>query len=142
MTKGFTAKAQIIINTSPANVWESLTNPELIKQYLFGTEVVTDWKVGSDIIYKGVWQGKVYEDKGKILEIIPEMLIQSTYWSSMSGSQDVPENYSTVTYELTPKNGGTLLMITQDNNATEESRNHSEQNWKMVLGDLKKLLEG
>jgi len=136
------AQATITINAPASKVWEALTKPELIKQYLFGTEVTTDWRVGSPITYKGEWQGKAYEDKGKILQVEPGKLLVSTFWSSLSGVPDVPENYKTVRYELSPAGGGTKLMITQDNNTTQEEATHSEQNWNMVLDGLKKLLEG
>lgn len=142
MDKGFIAKATVAIDAPATKVWEAIITPEIIKQYLFGTEVITDWKEGSSITYKGVWQGKSYEDKGKILQVIPEKLFKSTYWSSMSGTVDKPENYATVTYELREKNGQTELTLNQDNNLTEESKVHSEQNWKIVLSNLKKLLEG
>ncbi len=142
MSKDFVVKVSIIINASPAKVWEALTKPEMIKQYLFGTEVISDWKVGSSITYKGEWQGKSYQDKGTILKLVPEELFESTYWSSMTSIPDLPENYKKVTYELTPEDGRTKLTLTQDNNATEEEKNHSEQNWKMVLDGLKKILEG
>lgn len=122
-------------------MWEALTRLELIKQYLFGTEAISDWKVGSPITYKGVWEGKSYEDKGKILQLIPEKLFQSTYWSSIGGSEDKPENYAIVTYELEAKNGNTFLTVSQDNIATEEDLNHMKKNWRMVLETIKKLLE-
>ena len=141
MNKAFTAKATITINAPAAKVWQALTTPEMMKQYLFGAEVVTDWKVGSSIIYKGVWEGKPFEDKGKILKFKPEKLLVSTHWSPLSGVPDSPENYHTVTYELSVQDGGTRVTLTQDNNATEEEKAHSEQNWKMVLDGLKKLLE-
>jgi uncharacterized protein YndB with AHSA1/START domain len=73
--------------------------------------------------------------------VIPEKFLETTYWSSMSGLPDLPENYKKVTYELTPENGATKLTLTQDNNSTEESKKHSEQNWEMVFDGLKKLLE-
>ena len=135
------AKATITINAPTSKVWEALTKPELIKQYLFGTEVTTDWKVGSPIRYKGVWQGKPYEDKGKVLQLEPGKLIVSTYWSSLAGLPDIPENYKTVRYELASEDRGTRLTITQDNNSSEEEARHSEQNWKMVLDGIKRLLE-
>jgi uncharacterized protein YndB with AHSA1/START domain len=94
------AKTSININASASKVWEALTTPAMIKEYLFGTEAVSDFKVGSSIIYKGVWGGKIYEDKGKILEVVPEKLFVSTYWSSMGGKEDKPENYNKVSYEL------------------------------------------
>jgi uncharacterized protein YndB with AHSA1/START domain len=95
-----TAKASILIQSTSAKVWKALTEPELIKQYLFGTQVTSDWKVGGSITYRGIWQGKSYEDKGKILTLVPEKIFQSTYWSSIRGLEDRPENYAIVTYEL------------------------------------------
>jgi uncharacterized protein YndB with AHSA1/START domain len=141
MTKDLVATSKITINASAKEVWDALTKPEIIKQYFFGTDTITDWKVGSPIRFKGVWEGKAYEDKGTILEFLPNKRLGYTYWSSLSGKDDVPENYSNVTYELAGQNGQTLVTITQDNVATIESKNHSEQNWQMVLGKLKKLLE-
>ena len=141
MKENLVAKAAVFIRASPDKVWEALTNPDMIKQYLFGTEAISDWKEGSSITYKGVWEGKTYEDKGTILKTEPGKLLRSTYWSSMSGTEDKPENYATVDYMLTPQDGGTLLSITQDNNSSEESRKHSEGNWEMVLKTMKQLLE-
>ena len=142
MSKGYIAKATITIDAPASKVWQALTSPEMIKQYLFGTQVTTDWQVGSPITYSGVWQGKAYEDKGKILQIEPQKLLVSTFWSALSGLADVPENYNTVSYELSAAGSATQLTITQDNNATQEDANHSEQNWNMVLEGIKKLLEG
>lgn len=136
-----TAQASVFIHASAAEVWDALTNPEQIKKYLFGTEATSDWKEGSPIIYRGSWEGKTYEDKGTIKKIIPEKILQSTYWSGMSGTEDKPENYALVTYELNNENEGVRLTVTQDNCKTEESRQHSEKNWAMVLHTLKELLE-
>ena len=141
MNDKFTAEATTTINTPVSRVWDALTNPRLIKQYLYGTEVTSDWQVGSPITYKGEWEGKSYEDKGEILQIEPEKLLVSTFWSSLAGLPDVPENYKTVRYELSPGGNGTKLTITQDNNATQEEADHSTQNWKTVLDKLKELLE-
>jgi hypothetical protein len=103
--------------------------------------VKTDWQVGSPITYKGIWEGKPYEDKGKILQVQPGKLLVSTFWSSLSGLPDVPENYQTVRYELAAEGNGTRLTITQDNNGSQEEANHSEQNWNYVLDTMKKLLD-
>jgi uncharacterized protein YndB with AHSA1/START domain len=142
MSKGITAKATIQINAPVSKVWQALVDPQLIKQYLFGTEVSTDWKVGSPITYKGVWEGKPYEDKGRILEIEPEALLVSTYWSAFSGLPDSPEHYQTVHYELKPNgNRKTTVTVTQDNNQSEEAAARAEQNWNMTLESLKKVVE-
>jgi uncharacterized protein YndB with AHSA1/START domain len=135
------AKASITIRADVSSVWDALTNPALIRQYLFGTETTCDWKKGSPITYKGVWQGKAYEDKGVIVDIVPNTRIVSTYWSSMSGRPDTPDQYNTVTYELAQANGQTTVSVTQDNNPTRESADHSAANWTSVLHSMKALLE-
>lgn len=108
---------------------------------MFGTNVVSDWQVGSPIAWKGKWQGKPYEDKGKILKIEQERIIQYSHFSPLMGKPDVPENYRTVTIELSSDGAQTTVTLSQDNNETEEAREHSEKNWRMMLDGLKKLLE-
>ena len=141
MAGPFTGKTSVTIKASPAQVWKALTDPAVIAQYLFGTQVTTDWKVGSPITYKGVWQGKAYEDKGRILEFVPEKSLVSTYWSGMSGKADLPENYQTVAQALERLPDGTRLTLTQSNIPSEKERDHSIANWTMVLESLKKILE-
>jgi uncharacterized protein YndB with AHSA1/START domain len=129
------------INTYPLKVWEALTTPSIIKQYFFGTDVTSEWKVGSPIYFRGEWQGKKYEDKGTILSVVPSKLFKYNYWSSMSGIEDKPESYLVITYELRATEEGTTLTITQENVPDEKTKVHSEQNWSKVLADLKTLLE-
>lgn len=138
----FVANASVKISAPLATVWEALVNPEQIKQYMFGTTVVTDWKEGSPIVWQGEWQGKAYEDKGTLLKIEPERLLQYSHFSPLSGQPDVSENYHTVTIELTGQGQQTTVSLSQDNNATAQARQHSQKNWQMMLESLKKLLEG
>ncbi|EQA38399.1 hypothetical protein LEP1GSC047_2163 [Leptospira inadai serovar Lyme str. 10] len=142
MKNQFTASASIRIRASAAKVWQGLTDPNLIKKYFFGTEAISDWKVGSRLLFKGVWEGKEYLDKGTILQVEPERLFRYNYLSSFSNLEDLPENYANITYELSQQNDETSLVITQDNILSDEARKHSEQNWDFVLNELKKLLEG
>src|SRR6187431_833784 len=141
MKSNITATTTINIQARASAVWSALTKPELIKQYFFGTDAVSDWREGSPIIFKGEWQGKSYEDKGTILIIESEKLLRYSYWSSMSGIEDKRENYSIITYELFQEDGITTLAITQDNIPDEETKIHSEQNWRKVMNGLKELLE-
>jgi uncharacterized protein YndB with AHSA1/START domain len=141
MDKTLLATATLHIEAPPSKVWRALTDPAMIKQYLFGTEVSSSWQVGSPITYRGVWQGKPYEDKGTILQVEPEKLLVSSFWSALEGKPDLPENYKTVRYELLPEGSGTRVAIGNDNNDSPEAAEHTARNWQMVLEGLKKLLE-
>jgi hypothetical protein len=60
----------------------------------------------------------------------------------MGGSEDKPENYHTVTYELSGEDGKTTLTLRQDNNATQaEADKMAEENWGPVLDGLKETAE-
>jgi uncharacterized protein YndB with AHSA1/START domain len=142
MSVNLIAKASVKIDAPASKVWKALTTPELIKQYFFGTNTISDWKVGSTLEFRGVWEGKEYVDKGFILQSLPEKLFQYSYLSSFSPLEDKPENYANITYELDEENGTTMLSVKQENVADEKTREHSEQNWAMVLDNLKKMLEG
>jgi uncharacterized protein YndB with AHSA1/START domain len=135
------AKTSLTINASRAKVWDALVNPEAIKKYMFGTNVVSDWKEGSPIYWKGEWQGKPYEDKGVILKLEPLKTLKYSHFSPLSGLPDKPENYHTVTVELSDDELHTQISLSQDNNATEQDRKHSEENWGMMLAAMKKFLE-
>ncbi|MCC9076094.1 SRPBCC domain-containing protein [Litorilinea aerophila] len=141
MNKNLIARASITINAPVERVWGALVNPEAIKQFMFGTHVVTDWREGSPITWKGEWQGKSYEDKGVILRFEPPRVLQYSHFSPLSGLPDKPENYHTVTIELSNEGNQTHVLLSQDNNATEEAREHSERNWEMMLAALKKFLK-
>ncbi len=134
-------KTSISLSATKAKVWDALTTPDQIKKYFFGTDAVSDWKVGSPLIFKGVWEGKEYEDKGFILELEKDKFFKYSYWSSFSGTDDLPQNYANVSYALLEESGKTILTITQDGIKTKEQLVHSETNWKAILENLKKLLE-
>jgi uncharacterized protein YndB with AHSA1/START domain len=127
---------------APASkVWQGLTDPEMVKAYFFGTNLQSSWRVGEPIVFSGEWDGKKYEDHGKILDIEPGKFLKYSYWSSMSGTDDIPENCATITYSLSENNGETTLVITQDNIKDEEAKQHSEQNWQGVFDGLRKMIE-
>ena len=135
------AEASTTIDAPAAKVWDALVNPAAIKEYMFGTNMESGWQPGSAITWKGEWQGKAYEDKGVIQTIEPQRTLRYTHFSPLTGLPDRPENYHTVTIELTERGPQTEVALSQDNNATEEAREHSEKNWKMMLEGLKTYVE-
>lgn len=141
MKNDLIAEISVSIDAGTDKVWEALTDPGLIKKYLMGTNVSTDWKEGSPITYEGSYQGKTYKDKGIIKKITPGKVLQTTYWSSMGGKEDKPENYNLVTYKLDQKGDTTRVTLSQDNINSENEKEHVTQNWKTVLGKLKSVVE-
>jgi uncharacterized protein YndB with AHSA1/START domain len=137
----YIANVSVNIDAPVDAVWKALVDPELIQQYMFGTKVGTDWEEGSSIRWKGEWKGKAYEDKGTILEIEPEKVLKYSHFSPLSGQQDVQENYHNVTIKLSGSNGKTTVNLSQDNNENKEERDHSRQNWLMMLEGLRKAVE-
>jgi uncharacterized protein YndB with AHSA1/START domain len=141
MIQGLTLTKSISINAPISKVWEALTNRELIKEYFFGTDCISDWKKGSPIVYRGIWDGKAYEDKGNIIDIEPGKFIFYNYWSSMSNKEDIPENYDEIRYELSTNNNQTIFTVIQHNIKTQEAHDHSATNWGYIMDGLKKMLE-
>ena len=137
----YVATAKTEISASPTQVWAVLTDPEQIKKFMFGADVETDWQPGSPIIWKGVYEGKEYEDKGEILAVEPGRLLKVTHYSPLSGQPDTPENYHTLTYELEESGTTTRLSLSQDNNASEEEAEHSRGMWEMLVNGVKEAAE-
>lgn len=145
MRQDLVVAKSIDINAPTAKVWEALTKPEVIKEYLFGTETITDWKVGSEIIFQGTYGDNneySYRDKGIVRENILNELLSYSYWSGFSGLEDKLENYSLVTYTLINKGGNTTNFTwTQQGFGTEEGYNHSASGMDDFLKKIKDVVE-
>jgi uncharacterized protein YndB with AHSA1/START domain len=141
MNMDLSIEKSIDIRADKLKVWDALTNPEKIKIYLFGTETLTDWQIGSEIIFEGEYQGQRYRDKGVIIDIKPGELLCYSYWSSFSGLVDKPENYSIVSYALNDNGTNTRLTITQAGFTSEQACQHSQTAWEQVLLKIKDIAE-
>ncbi|UFH51848.1 SRPBCC domain-containing protein [Spirosoma sp. KNUC1025] len=132
----------IDINASPSKVWDVLTDPELIKEYLYGTETLTDWNIGSEVIFQGDYQGQQYRDKGVVLDNVPNEFLSYSYWSGFSGAEDKPENYSTIRYTISkPNDTSTTFTWTQEGFATEDGYKHSQNGINALLEQIKNIAE-
>jgi uncharacterized protein YndB with AHSA1/START domain len=138
---GHIATAETDIRAPRTTVWRALTDPDEIQKYMLGSRVETDWKPGSQITWKGEYEGKKYEDKGVVLEVERERRLKLTHFSPTSGDEDVPENYHTLVYELEERDGKTHVSLSQDNNKSEEAAEHSRANWHKMLSGLKEVVE-
>ena len=138
---GVVATAKVDIEAPARKVWDALTDPDQIARYMFGSRVQTDWQPGSSIVWQGEFQGRSYEDKGEIVQVDPERRLSMTHFSPLSGQPDEPANYHTVTYELTEQAGKTHVVLSQDNNASDDEAKHSAETWQSMLAGLKEVVE-
>jgi uncharacterized protein YndB with AHSA1/START domain len=136
---GDTVIVRKTIDAPASEVWSALTTPEIIKKYFFGSEVETDWAEGSPIVFRGEYDGRRYEDRGRIRDVEDQKSLSFTHWSEMSGKPDSPENYATVTYDLKKLGGKTEVKVTQTNCMGDAEQ--TKKNWRMVLDGLKKTVE-
>ena len=145
MSNELTVKKEIILNANTSEVWDALTNPEKTKAYMFNCEVVTDWKVGNPIIWKGAEDGKEYV-KGNLLKFEKEKLLEYSTFDPKSEEKDDPNNYISVTLHLVSEDNKTLLKVTQgDFSKVSNAQKRYEETligWEYALSGLKTLLEG
>jgi uncharacterized protein YndB with AHSA1/START domain len=142
-------KSIITINAPAIKVWDALVNPELTKKYMFGCETVSDWQPGSQLLWKGHYEGReMIFVKGIVLEIRPPAFLKYTVIDPNSGMEDIPENYLNVSYSLEEKDGATILTVLQDGFETaadgekryKDTYNNGE-GWNPILVEIKKLVE-
>lgn len=141
----------IHIKAPVQKVWDALTKPEETKKYMFGCETISDWKVGSTLIWKMMHEGKEFIPvKGYIKGIEPQKHLAYTVIDPHNANiPDIPENYLTVTYDLIEENGGTTLRVTQGdyNKVAEGEKRYKEtynngEGWNPILKHIKTQLEG
>lgn len=139
----------ILIKADAGKVWDALVNPEQTKKYMFGCKTVSDWKIGSSLLWQGMYEGEeMVFVKGIILDIKLSRLLKYTVIEPNATMADIPENYLNVTYELKEQSGHTNLTIFQDgfeDAADGEKRYTDVQNngegWNPILVEIKKLVE-
>ncbi len=148
MSEQLIVKNSITINAPASKVWDALINPEQTKKYMFGCETVSDWKSGSALLWKGTYEGEVMVFvKGNIVEIEQEKFLAYTTINPNSGTEDIPENYLTVTYDLATENGQTILTATQGDYSKvgDGEKRYNETvdggGWQPILIEIKKLVE-
>lgn len=149
MKKELIIKNSTVIDAPASKVWNALVDPGQTKKYMFGCEALSDWKIGSPLLWKGTYEGKeMVFVKGSIVDIQPETFLSYTVIDPNSTIPDIPENYLTVTYTLKSENGKTSLTVTQGDYATVadgEKRyndsNNGGEGWNPILVEIKKLVE-
>lgn len=138
---GHVATARTEIEAPPERVWEAMTDPAQVAEYMMGSQVESDYQPGSPITWSGQWEGKAYQDKGEVLQAEPGRLLEVTHYSPLTGAEDVPESYHTVRYELSSADGVTTVRLTQDGCTDAAQAEQFSESWQGMIDGLKKVAE-
>ena len=136
----------IWIDAPIEKVWDALINPEKTKEYMYTCEVISDWEIGSEVIWKGSQDGVVYV-KGKLVALDAPNIFAFTTIDPNGDYLDIPENYLTVEYQLEEKDGQVHLRVTQGDyyQASDGKSRYDDTvkggGWKPVLEAIKELVE-
>ncbi len=138
----------ISINAPASVVWDILVNPQETKKYMFGCSAMSDWKIDSPLLWTANIDGadRVFV-KGNIVELEQHRFLAYTTIDPHSRIEDIPENYLTVTYELSVENEHTILIITQGDFAVVEDGERrfgeavKEGGWNPILVQIKHIAE-
>ncbi|MBN9154072.1 MAG: SRPBCC domain-containing protein [Microbacterium sp.] len=136
---GYVARAERDVAAPAEEIWGLLT-AEASRVY-FGAQVESDWQVGSPVVWRGEWEGKPFEDRGRVVEADPPSRLVITHYSPLSGEEDRPENYHRMEYLLTEVGGGTHVVLEQDGNPTQDAADHAAANWQKMLDGLADIAE-
>lgn len=134
----------ISVTASKKDAWDAIINPVKIAQYLYGTETISDWKVGSEIIFQGKYEEWTYKDKGIIQRFSPEDELVYTYWAQFNNLDDEPENYSLVSIKIDAGKTDDTVNISwnQVGYKDQTTRDRSQGGLKDLLERMKKTIEG
>jgi uncharacterized protein YndB with AHSA1/START domain len=129
------------LNASLEKVWDTLTNPEKVKLWQFGSDLITTWEVGSNIEFITEWEGQIFKQWGKVLEIKPNELLKYSLFAPRPNLEDNPENYFIMNYILTSENGQTKLEIIQEDNRPNAVQEEPQGEENSILKSLKDIVE-
>jgi uncharacterized protein YndB with AHSA1/START domain len=128
----------IYIKTTPAKLWEALTSSEFSRRYWFGTELRSDFRVGSPLAL--VMDGKV-TDTGEILEADRPRRLSYTFKHELDDGMR-KEGATKVIFTLEPHGELVKLTLTHENFAPgSKLLDGISKGWPAILSSLKSLLE-
>jgi uncharacterized protein YndB with AHSA1/START domain len=137
-----TSDSIVNIIAPASKIWLALTVPHLVKQWQYGSDLLTTWEPGTPIIFRNEWNGQIFEQKGTVLEFIPGSRLKYSLFFPRPDLRDTPENYFFMTYELTERDGITSLLIRQeDPRPSLPNASSNEDEGPDVLSHLKELVE-
>jgi uncharacterized protein YndB with AHSA1/START domain len=133
--------SRIKLKASVDSVWEALTDPQKVKLWQFGSDLVTTWEIGSEIKFITEWKGAIFKQWGKVLEFRSNELIRYSLFAPRPDLEDTPENYFIMNYVLTPEEEHTNLEIIREDNRPNAIQEAPQGEENPILQSLKTIVE-
>lgn len=131
----------IIINASKQKVWDAVTKPELVKLWQYGSDLQTNWQIGSTIRFTTAWGDKIFEQWGKVLDVEPLVFLKYSLFAPRPDLEDKPENYFVISYILTEIDDKIKLDILQEDNRPNAVQEAPQGGENPVLAMLQSVAE-
>ena len=137
-----TSESIVKIGAPAGRVWRALTEPDLVKQWQYGSDLLTTWEPGTPIVFRNEWNGKVFEQTGTVLEFVPAVRLRYSLFVPRPDLQDAPEHRFFMTYELIETGGLTSVLFRQeDPRPSAADAASGGDGGPDVLSSLKELVE-
>jgi len=144
-----TIENEILINASADKVWDALVNSEKTRIYMYGCDALTDWKVGSTLLWEGSYNDqRMVFVSGFVLAIEPLKLLKYNVIDPNAKYPHTPENHLNCTYTLEEKGDKILLKVVQDGFDIAEDGEKRYQDvyndgkgWGPILEQIKTICE-
>lgn len=136
-----TINKRIEISAPAAMLFDALTQPDQIICYYPVKRVESDMRVGGTVHYYGEHDGVSFTDFGTIDAFDRGRHFQYTYWSDNHGTERLPENHMTISYEIEADGSQSILIVAHRNAMSGEYSAVVDGIWDVVLNQLKIFVE-
>lgn len=126
------------IHVPASRVWDTLTDPDLVKRWMMGAAVDSTWQEGAPITWSGSYEGTDFTDRGEVLRVEKGERLVHTHVSGMS--EDAAEHE--LDWRLAEDEGTTKLTLVQKGATSEEEQEQFRATWSGMLDALREAAEG
>ena len=131
---------QLYIKASPEQVWDAITNPEIVAKFFHGAQVESTYEVGTHIRCLSPDRSELWNDN-TVLECDPPRRLVFT-WRSLYDPEMAPEPESRVTWEIEGQPGGfSKLTLVHDRLEGSPKTAAGVKGWSYILSNLKTVIE-